>query len=409
MKKHDKKIKKKELKKISSIWKYEDVKLEFSNPSIEAMSGNLFINDISQIMYYYYELKLYNKDKETKKWKKLWSTYTYDAPALIGIPDMIDKLVKNDFDSEDWQKNSCARRGAQLTVMCKSCDSMSLINEDDYCFKRITVLDEKKEPVNEEYRFYVGKSDDLLDHASSGLLLHDMKKSDIIRLKHVAEEFIEKSISYFNELQEVNLKKALKRLKIAGDKSMLYCYSSEEGKTHYLNSIFVPGDIISELNLLVKDKSMKPLNKDIRKHNELSIKGSVLKGFHKNKLILEGGYYRYLDSTYKQIEGEFSVPLYLVYDIYIDIQDDYKEKLSYNEEECYKEFSSLLKTEAKTLFRTTYISDLEEIWINPLINRFWMMRDEHEFKNPYRVAKNIIYSITEDCFKSAKKEKNDKK
>lgn len=101
--------------------------------------------------------------------------------------------------------------------------------------------------------------------------------------------------------------------------------------------------------------------------------------------------------------------MYLVYDIYIDIQYDYKEKLFYNEEECYKEFSSLLKTEAKTLFRTTYISDLEEIWINPLINRFWMMRDEHEFKNPYRVAKNIIYSITEDCFKSAKKEKNDKK
>lgn len=407
--------KSKKIKTVKAIWKHENIKIEFSEPHIQAYNNVLFVNDSADIMYYYYDLSVYGKNKDSNKWNKILSVYAYDAPALFAIPQMVDDLIKNDFDSDDWQKQQFNSKEGKFNIMSKSYDSFSLFNEDDYCLKRIVIFDENNDIENDEYRFFVGKSDDITSYMSSGLLLRQLKKNDVIRLKKTAEEFIEKSIINYNQNTEKYTKKCLKSFKTTKDKTILFKYFTDKDKKQQIETVFVPGDIISELNILIKNNKIKQINfdKDIINCNQLIIKNCTFKGFDDenekdSKLILSGGSYSYMNEI-GNINGDFIIPLKAVYDAYIDMQELHPEYLTYDESMCYIEFSKLIKGDIRKIFHETNISDLEKTWVNPIIDRFWMMREEHGFKNPNRVAKNIIHKIKEDCFKSAKKEKNDKK
>lgn len=406
---HMPKKEKKKTKTVKATWKYENIKIEFSEPHIQEDDNVLFVNNIEQILYYYYNLTVYSKNKDSNKWKKMWTAYAHDAPAIFAIPQMINDLMKDDFDSDVWQKQQFSSREGQVHVMSKSYDSFSLFNEDDYCLKRLVVFDENGNNESDEYRFFVGKSDDITSYISSGLLLRRLKKKDIIRLKKTAEEFIEKSIAVYNQNMEKYIKKNTKRFKTTENRTILFKYFTDEGKKHQIETVFIPGDMFSEINVLVKDKKVHKINfnQDIRSCNQLTIEDCIFKGFAKGKeltLILSGGRYFYMHQR-GDIKGDFTVPLKMIYEAYIDVQEQHPEYLAYDEDMCYTEFSKLVKGDIKKIFETTNVSDLKKVWVSPIIDRFWMMRDEHGFKNPYKTAQNIISRIQKDCTNNSKTKK----
>lgn len=56
-------------KKIKSTWIYDDVKVEFSEPSIQAGESVVHAESTKDIVYYYYTVSVYRRNSK-KKWKK---------------------------------------------------------------------------------------------------------------------------------------------------------------------------------------------------------------------------------------------------------------------------------------------------------------------------------------------------
>ena len=46
---------------IKSIWRYNDIKIVFSEPSIQAPEKIVDVEDAEDILYYYYTLTVYRK------------------------------------------------------------------------------------------------------------------------------------------------------------------------------------------------------------------------------------------------------------------------------------------------------------------------------------------------------------
>ena len=54
-------------KKIKSTWIYDDVKVEFSEPSIQAWESVVHAKSVKDILYYYYTMAVYRRnDKKSK-------------------------------------------------------------------------------------------------------------------------------------------------------------------------------------------------------------------------------------------------------------------------------------------------------------------------------------------------------
>ena len=90
-------------KKIKSTWIYDDVKVEFSEPSIQAWESVVHAETTKDILYYYYTMTVYRRN-DKKKWKKEVVSYAWDFPALLCINGMAEELLKDDFDGGSWQK-----------------------------------------------------------------------------------------------------------------------------------------------------------------------------------------------------------------------------------------------------------------------------------------------------------------
>lgn len=86
---------KKKEKSIKSVWKARDIKIVFSEPDIQEGSSVVYINDISEIMYYYYTMTVYKYTDD--KWRKEFAVSTYDFPGILSAKLIIEKLLQSDY------------------------------------------------------------------------------------------------------------------------------------------------------------------------------------------------------------------------------------------------------------------------------------------------------------------------
>ena len=56
-----------------------------------------------------------------------------------------------------------------------------------------------------------------------------------------------------------------------------------------------------------------------------------------------------------------------------------------------------MSDEEKTEFAETPIDALIEKWFDAVVDRTWIFRDEHGFKNPKKTTKKIIKKIKKRC------------
>ena len=57
-------------KKIKSTWIYDDVKVEFSEPSIQAGESVVHAESTKDIVYYYYTVSVYRRNSKKEMEKK---------------------------------------------------------------------------------------------------------------------------------------------------------------------------------------------------------------------------------------------------------------------------------------------------------------------------------------------------
>lgn len=372
-------------KKIKSTWIYDDVKVEFSEPSIQAWESVVHAKSVKDILYYYYTMTVYRRN-DKKKWKREFISYACDFQALLCVNGMAEELLKDDFDGGTWQKTQIPDSDGIIWYK-KSIDTAGIINEDIYRLARTVRIDEDEKL--DWFTVDVGSGNDPRFAPYTGgaaFVSFDMlKREDFMAFVNTVKDFIDKSIKAFNQEQDKNIQLEAGARVVKNGK--LYEYKDRiEGiaRCNKLESVYIPGD-----SLDFKIKTQKD-DKDI------------FVDFHNCRLVsVEDGFitvtdgYKTVHQKPESLEGQqVRIPVETI--MYSNAIEP-STKLRFSKKQCMDDFYAIMSDEEKAEFAETPIDALVEKWFGAVVDRTWIFRDEHGFRNPRKTTKKIIKKIKKKC------------
>lgn len=372
-------------KKIKSTWIYDDVKVEFSEPSIQAGESVVHAETAKDILYYYYTMTVYRRN-DKKKWKKEFISYACDFQALLCVNGMAEELLKDDFDGGTWQKTQIPDSDGIIWYK-KSIDTAGIINEDIYRLARTVRIDEDEKL--DWFTVDVGSGNDPRFAPYTGgaaFVSFDMlKREDFMAFVNTVKDFINKSIKAFNQEQDKNIQLEAGARVVKNGK--LYEYKDRiEGiaRCNKLESVYIPGD---SLDFKIKTK------KDDK---------DIFVDFHNCRLVsVEDGFitvtdgYKTVHQKPESLEGQqVRIPVETI--MYSNAIEP-STKLRFSKKQCMDDFYAIMSDEEKAEFAETPIDALVEKWFGAVVDRTWIFRDEHGFRNPRKTTKKIIKKIKKKC------------
>lgn len=372
-------------KKIKSTWIYDDVKVEFSEPSIQAGESVVHAETAKDILYYYYSMTVYRRN-DKKKWKKEFISYACDFQALLCVNGMAEELLKDDFDGGTWQKTQIPDSDGIIWYK-KSIDTAGIINEDIYRLARTVRIDEDEKL--DWFTVDVGSGNDPRFAPYTGgaaFVSFDMlKREDFMAFVNTVKDFIDKSIKAFNQEQDKNIQLEAGARVVKNGK--LYEYKDRiEGiaRCNKLESVYIPGD---SLDFKIKTK------KDDK---------DIFVDFHNCRLVsVEDGFitvtdgYKTVHQKPESLEGQqVRIPVETI--MYSNAIEP-STKLRFSKKQCMDDFYAIMSDEEKAEFAETPIDALVEKWFGAVVDRTWIFRDEHGFRNPRKTTKKIIKKIKKKC------------
>lgn len=372
-------------KKIKSTWIYDDVKVEFSEPSIQAGESVVHAETTKDILYYYYTMTVYRRN-DKKKWKKEFVSYACDFPALLCINGMAEELLKDDFDGGSWQKTQIPDSDGIMWYK-KSIDTAGIVNEDIYRLMRTVRIDEDEK--HDCFTVDVGSGNDprfAPYTCGAAFVSFDMlKREDFMGFVNTVKDFIDKSIKAFNQEQDKNIKLEAGARVVKNGK--LYEYKDRLkgiAGCNKLESVYIPGD---SLDFKIKTK------KDEK---------DVFVDFYNCKLVsVEDGFitvtdgYKTCQQKPESLEGQqVKIPIETI--TYSNAIEP-SAKLKFSKKQCVDDFYAIMSDEEKAEFAETPIDALIEKWFDAVANRTWTFRDEHGFRKPIKTTKKIIKKIKKRC------------
>ena len=372
-------------KKIKSTWIYDDVKVEFSEPSIQAGESVVHAETTKDILYYYYTMTVYRRN-DKKKWKKEFVSYACDFPALLCINGMAEELLKDDFDGGSWQKSQIPV-SAGIMRYKKSIDTAGIVNEDFYRMMRTVMIDD--DDKHDWFTVDVGSGNDprfAPYTCGAAFVSFDMlKREDFMGFVNTVKDFIDKSIKAFNQEQDKNIKLEAGARVVKNGK--LYEYKDRLkgiAGCNKLESVYIPGD---SLDFKIKTK------KDEK---------DVFVDFYNCKLVsVEDGFitvtdgYKTCQQKPESLEGQqVKIPIETI--TYSNAIEP-SAKLKFSKKQCVDDFYAIMSDEEKAEFAETPIDALIEKWFDAVANRTWTFRDEHGFRKPIKTTKKIIKKIKKRC------------
>lgn len=372
-------------KKIKSTWIYDDVKVEFSEPSIQAWESVVHAKSVKDILYYYYTMTVYRRN-DKKKWKREFISYACDFQALLCVNGMAEELLKDDFDGGSWQKTQIPDSDGIIWYK-KSIDTAGIINEDIYRLA-ITVRIDEDEKLD-WFTVDVGSGNDPRFAPYTGgaaFVSFDMlKREDFMAFVNTVKDFIDKSIKAFNQEQDKNIQLEAGARVVKNGK--LYEYKDRiEGiaRCNKLESVYIPGD---SLDFKIKTK------KDDK---------DIFVDFHNCRLVsVEDGFitvtdgYKTVHQKPESLEGQqVRIPVETI--MYSNAIEP-STKLRFSKKQCMDDFYAIMSDEEKAEFAETPIDALVEKWFGAVVDRTWIFRDEHGFRNPRKTTKKIIKKIKKKC------------
>ena len=323
---------------------------------------------------------------DKKKWKKEFVSYAYDFPALLCINGMAEELAKDDFDGGTWQKTQIPDSDG-IVWYKKSIDTAGIINEDIYRLTRTVRIDEDEKI--DWFTVDVGSGNDprfAPYTCGAAFVSFDMlKREDFMDFVNTVKDFIDKSIKAFNQEQDKNIKLEAGARVVKNGK--LYEYKDRIkgiAGCNKLESVYIPGD---SLDFKIKTK------KDDK---------DIFVDFHNCRLVsVEDGFvtvtdgYKTVHQKPESLEGQqVRIPVETI--MYSNAIEP-SAKLRFSKKQCMDDFYAIMSDEEKAEFAETPIDALVEKWFSAVVDRTWIFRDEHGFRNPKKTTKKIIKKIKKKC------------
>lgn len=344
-------------------WESNFMVLEFSNPSIQGYDDFIMLEDENQIMYYYYEVKIYKKindwdknDNDIIRWELVSKRCTHDFPNIICLKDILICQLEDDT-KVDGQKHTY-RDGSVRYSKTLSTDGFAC---DDF-YEITKYVDEEEEQESEEYELYreedkrereryivyCGNTYDFQgDLNSSGIRTPYVYKEDIVALKECVEEFIKYSIEIHNKSIELYKES----LGIKNNKLYEYKRNGKDIDKNIIEAMYTVGDNVS----IVK----------VTDNIETDIEDVVISNISEDTVTV----------------GD-NMKINVSDIVYININPT-KEMYEYKEEDIAKDFLNILSEDEIEEFYKNSIYSLLKKYKSAIIDRTSMCREEHNFDIDY--------------------------
>lgn len=353
----------------------ENIKIEFNEPRVQAWDEFGSCTTEKDILYYYYTVTAYTKEK--KKWNKFFELGTYDFPEIITFKNILKAYINKEIDFYDYQKDDLTDDRFHFT---HTIDTRQLC-EDFYSVTH-SVIKEEDEIKNEHYNVVVGKPFGYNGDEMINVSLNLLTKEDVEEIYKCVNGFIEYSIKKTHEINVKRNKEALASWKIIDKK--LY-EMSPNGKS--IETIYTIEDKIGDALIMHGN-----INSD--KFYSTRISNFRIKDIVEDGIIIDEGYEETkVGREYRKIK--FSEKIELNKLVYLCNEVDYPE-LKYNEKQITEDFFKILSDKEKEEFKTETVETLFDKYKEAILNRTWMCRKEH--KLPKRVEdtgynENVYASI----------------
>lgn len=354
----------------------ENLKVEFSEPRVQAHDEYGACKNEKDILYYYYNVSVQSK-KDNGKWKILFSVNTYDFPEILNFKVMLEAML-NEVKIEDYQKADCGEGHIWYTYYLDSCP----LCEDYYAISHSILKDEHNDIERDSYTVTVGKALDYSCSEVQSMNFGNLTRTDLNEIYECVKDFVQYSIDETHRINKERDLQGLNAFKIEDGK----LYEMSQDKTEVL-AVYVPGDEIDEIKVLKGDINSKDFK-------STSICKFKIDKFTEDGIVLSSGY-EDLRREFRRITEREEIKLSVLIDLFDDVSED---RLKFNEEEIANDFISILSDKEKEEFKTKSETLLFQKWNQAILNRTWMCRDEHNL--PKRTEnkgnhENVYASIRE--------------
>lgn len=347
-------------KKIN--WQNDEIKVEFSEPSIQAHDEYKLIESTEDILYYYYTIKIFNKrqtKKDKYKWHLVYSKFIYDFPAILEFRKMLNFFITLN-PVEQGQKVEYQDKTIKYQYSLNTSGFFNA-NEDYYELKKET--DEKGE--NPIYTLYIGGAiGDEIDITTTVIRIPRITQEEIQELLKCIDSFIDFSIKKENKKTEKLVKKKTELEIKKVEEYKLYEYKSDGVS---IKGLYCIGDSIEITYYVDKEfGETKTYSDQIKKVTETTL----------------------------TLNNDVDIPIKNIIHVFKNVSD---EEIRYNQMEIANEFISHLADAEKEEFQTLPTKKLLKKYKSAIIDRTWMCRNEHnfEYKRTGKPTKDITPIVKE--------------
>jgi hypothetical protein len=347
-------------KKNKYVWKAGNVKLVFSESSIQPHDTYMIMKDTNDILYFYYTVELFekvlvlgeSKYQYKKSWKLVASNSVFDFPNLLYLQEIINNIL--DDDCTDGGQKMGYPNG--MVGFMKNYFTDGCLFDDYYRIEKIIIGAEKP-----RYSFYAGVPVNTNDsHGSKGIYAMVLDEGDILNLKNCVDEFIQHAIDTENgrtrELIhfECNNKEVIEK--------KLFEYNADGG----IENIYQKGDILWDVTILGEDE-----DKPAKYLHNVTIEE------------INNGPEPYARGTVKFSGNDEAVQTCDITHIF----REFDSRVNYSLKEITEDFLNLIRgTYIEKDFEKNPINWLFDTYKDAIINRTAMFREEHKILSPDEVS-----------------------
>lgn len=347
--------------------------VEFSKPSIQAYEEPMIMESVDDILYFYYDMKIWDASKRKKKLVARVSTS--DFPAIIALKNILDEAINDDVTT------NCQVSELHMEFMLyqKHWDTFGYMMEDSYSLTKTAIRDKDGNKEGKySYSFYAGCSS-IDTSESKGCVFASLNDDEIIELKSCVDSFIQYAIDKENKVSTrvIDNQKANKEC-VDG---LLVTYHDKSKES--IDEIFVPDGLLSSYSHSKVSISLFPGNG----HNEIP-------GFRGN---LDGSIISVGNNVEMKLSHSDEIVFIPLSDICFvtDILDE--GLISLNREEIADDFYNIvcLSPTMMKMFVELDEKSLFDIFASAVENRSWMYHDGHGFKREEvpSIIKGVISSL----------------
>lgn len=350
--------------------------VEFSKPSIQAYEEPMIMKGIDDILYFYYDMKIWDASKRKKKLVARVSTS--DFPSIIVLKNILDEAINDDVTTNC----QIAELHMELMLYQKHWDTFGYMMEDSYSLTKTAIRDKDGNKEGKySYSFYAGCSS-IDTSESKGCVFASLSDDEIIELKQCVDSFIQYAIDKENKASARVIDNQRANKECVDGLLVTYHDKSKES----IDEIFVPDGLLSSYSHSKVSISLFPGNG----HNEAQEFREIRRNLDGSILSVGDG----VELKLAHSDEVVSIPLSDICFVTDTLDDGL---ISLNREEIADDFYNIicLSPTMMKMFVELDEKALFDIFASAIENRSWMYHDCHGFKREEvpSIIKGVISNL----------------